>query len=319
MFGIQPSYIVNSNSAVTPIANQTIVPNASREVDNFQRHGKYFKKGKKQGFEHDNQSDNSTSFRRTFKTNILKSNIYKQSSVKTESTRTNERSYTNCRIVPSQTSINAMKPSDVRQDWTEEYANNTLAIVMLSAIAYTNTTTVGFRQDIKLIGWHGVDIDPVDIKCCISWNSSRISQYLRPRRITLGQRIIFSAAQFSCPTHGGSLIHIKGVALVSAKKDCPTNASEYIKPFIPNVQVKTHSFAICLKILYGNVDNKLLIDWIEYYREMEVDKIVMFLYNISTHTQHIVTHYTQIGIVEARTFVSPWKRSRKYSFNIFTH
>jgi hypothetical protein len=110
---------------------------------------------------------------------------------------------------------------------------------------------------------------------------------------------------------------VTGVTVEFAEKKCPTKNSDYIVPFIPKRQQQRNSFAICLKILYGNVDNKLFIDWIEFYREIKVDKVFTFVYNITEDTNKIIQYYERLGFLETRQFAFPWKKGRKCSFPYF--
>jgi hypothetical protein len=202
---------------------------------------------------------------------------------------------------------------DIRNKWQKSQA---LAVFILSAIGNNLSNIEGYQHEIKLNGWHGAKHRLTVIKCCVLLVNGTIKHYLNPNKTTRGKRLNLVATQLTCPIKS-SLMDVTGVAVEFAKKKCPTKNSDYIVPFIPKRQPKRHSFAICLKILYGNVDNKLLIDWIEFYREIKVDKVFTFVYNITEDTKKIIQYYERLGFLETRQFAFPWKKGRKFSFTCF--
>lgn len=185
-----------------------------------------------------------------------------------------------------------------------------LEIFILSVIGSITETQTQYQREVKLQGWQAAKIRQSNIKCCILSKSNHVSEYFNPKRIWQHKTLSLLGSQISCPINS-SLYNVKGVTLQFAKKNCTNNLSEYIKPLIPKLQTKNNSFAICLKILYGRIDDDNLINWIEYYREMQVDKIFMFTYNITNRTQAILEHYYQLGLVEWRHFDFPWKSGRE--------
>lgn len=185
-----------------------------------------------------------------------------------------------------------------------QYQREALAVFILSAVGSNFTSKPGYRREIKLNGWEALKHRNKETKCCVFWNSNRYTYYKNPDKV-YWKKTTLPATQFTCPIKG-PLIDVRGVTLEFYKKRCPTDESVYIRPFLPKVQAR-HSLAICVKIVYGNVDMKLLVDWMEFYREMKVDKIFMFTYNLTNNIELVIQRYIDTGFLERRQFDFPWK------------
>lgn len=192
-------------------------------------------------------------------------------------------------------------PSD---NW-RQYQKEALAVFILSAIGCNVTSKRGYRRELKLNGWEAIKHSKMETKCCVLWNSDKYSKYKSPDKI-YWKKSRLQAAQFTCPIKG-PLIDVKGVTLEFNGKQCPTEEGVYIKPYLPKVQMNK-SFAICVIIVYGIVDMRLLVDWLEFYREMKVDKVFMYTYNLADNIEKIINHYVSIGFLDRRQFDFPWKK-----------
>ncbi|XP_060568547.1 uncharacterized protein LOC132727149 [Ruditapes philippinarum] len=201
------------------------------------------------------------------------------------------------------------KQFEIRNNWSY-YTSSDLQIFILSAIGSNATSRNGYKAEIKLNGWHYIIHKTIPIKCCVLRNSGKISEYLNPKRTHQNKRIPLLGTQIACPIKG-PLSDVKGVTLQFLRKQCPENKQVYIRPLLPEIPAKPVSMVICLKLLYGNIDNMALIYWIEFYIEMGVDKIFTFTYNIGRNTQKILGHYYNMGVLEWRKFNFPMKRLRK--------
>ncbi|XP_060594369.1 uncharacterized protein LOC132748749 [Ruditapes philippinarum] len=193
---------------------------------------------------------------------------------------------------------------DTLLQW-RQYEREALAVFILSAIGSNSTTKGGYKREIKLNGWEAMKHRLASIKCCVLWNTDKFSYFKDPEKI-FWKSSRLAATQFTCPIRG-PLVDVRGVTLEFRKKPCPRDESVYVKPFLPKLQPK-ESFAICVKIVYGVVDMKLLVDWMEYYREMKVDKVFMFTYNLTRNIETVLQHYTNTGFLERRHFDFPWKK-----------
>ena len=192
------------------------------------------------------------------------------------------------------------------------YRVNSNGDVFSVSVVATNLTAINWWDTIVINGWEALKHKRSRFKCCYLWDNGKIiPSRANKTYYKLGTHL--SALQYRCP-FGGDRGRIRGVALEFFRSRCPgKNRTSYQVPYFSTKQPK-NSLALCAKIVYGNVSSKLLIDWLEYYKEMRVSKIVMFTYNVSAVTQKILQYYEETGFVETRPFDFPWKVSGKEYF-----
>lgn len=201
--------------------------------------------------------------------------------------------------------------NDASRQWREN-DKNALAVFVLSGIGLNKTLAIGrFRREIRLNGWEGSKHRNVLIKCCLLWRNNKITQFINPQRAywKLSQRL--SAVQYTCPIRG-QFKDLTGAAMEFKTQKCPENRELYVIPDVAQKQSK-QSFAICVKIVFGNVDVKSLVHWIEYHRQMKVQKIFMYTYNVSSQARAVISKYMKEGFIDSRQFNYPWKSGSKFS------
>lgn len=207
----------------------------------------------------------------------------------------------------------ASLPQEVFLNWSD-YDEKSLPIYILTAIG-SNTTDIGeYDKEVKLNGWLDTKREKKGIKCCFMWMDETISEFYGPTFFLDGKLSILKAVNISCPYDRlNTSLEVIGVTLQFSKIQCPTDGKMYVKVTFPKRTDSNESFAICLKIVYGRtIDANLFIDWIEFQRQMKVDKIFMFTYNISWKIDNIIKHYVQLGLVESRPFNYPRKFESEY-------
>lgn len=209
------------------------------------------------------------------------------------------------------TSQTTVLPGDISHTWYEDEVKN-FPIFILSAVG-SNTTSHGYaKSEVKLNGWTVRRFENTAFKCCILLISSFRYEYLHPYTMKGRNYTELSASQITCPLNA-PLHHVRGVTLSRVESECPRKMTSYLKPYIPQKIDIEESFAICLKLLYGQVNNEYFKNWIEYNIEIGVDKIVMFTYNISDSTTNLLKKYIKLGYIEKRPFEIPMKRNCKYT------
>ncbi|KAL4233243.1 hypothetical protein ACF0H5_007927 [Mactra antiquata] len=189
-------------------------------------------------------------------------------------------------------------------EWMQ-FRKDALAVFILSAIGSNQTSKRGYRKEIFLNGWEARKHRWVDKKCCVWWQTNRISSYYKPSSLYWKRSGNLPATQYTCPIKG-PLINVLGVKLEFGRSKCPRDRTLYQKVEIP-LQHANESIGLCSKIVYGNIDAKLLVDWMEFYREMNVDKVFMFTYNLTRQVETILDYYSSIGFLERRLYDYPWK------------
>ncbi|KAL4228749.1 hypothetical protein ACF0H5_011792 [Mactra antiquata] len=190
-------------------------------------------------------------------------------------------------------------PSDIQHNW-ERNETQMLEIFVLSAIGINCSIYDGYQAEFKLSGWMASKHSNTVIKCCIIMNSGALIEYYRPFRCR-GRNISLTSSQITCPIQS-PLQDVKGIALQFAGRKCQ---QKNIKPSVPIKPTNNESFAICLKILFGQVDVGLLVEWLEYNRLIGVDKIFMFTYNITREVSDVLKQYINVGFVEKRPYSYP--------------
>ena len=77
----------------------------------------------------------------------------------------------------------------------------------------------------------------------------------------------------------------------------------YIQPIVPQIQESGTMLALCNKGAYGNISAELIIEWMETYRYLGVDKVVTyFLKDLNVAAKKVLLYYSDIGFVELYEF-----------------
>ena len=194
------------------------------------------------------------------------------------------------------------------------YRVNSNGDVFSISVIVTNLTDDNWWNTVVVNGWEALKHRRSRFKCCYLWDNGKIIPALANKTYyKKGSRL--SALQYRCP-FGGNREGLKGVSLEFSRSVCPgKNRTSYQVPYFTSKQSKD-SVALCAKIVYGNVSSQLLIDWLEYYKEMKVSKIVMFTYNVSAITQTILRYYEETGFVETHPFDFPWRKIAGLFFSL---
>ena len=77
----------------------------------------------------------------------------------------------------------------------------------------------------------------------------------------------------------------------------------YVQPFVPQTQRRGATLALCNKGVFGNISGEMIIEWMETYRYLGVDKVVTyFLKDLNAAAMNVLSYYSQIGFVELYEF-----------------
>lgn len=190
------------------------------------------------------------------------------------------------------------------------YRIGTHGDVYTVSIIATNVTAKNHWDTMVINGWEAYKHKHTRFKCCYLWDNGKFTPAVASKTY-YKQSTHLRALQYRCP-FGGDNEHLKGVAIEFYRLRCAgKEPARFQSPYF-SIQQPKDSIGLCAKIVYGNISSKLLIDWLEYYKAMEVSKIVMFTYNISEITRNILDYYQDSGFVETRPFDFPWKVSGKF-------
>lgn len=143
------------------------------------------------------------------------------------------------------------------------------------------------------------------------WPNKTFSEFKHPTVEKRSPSTKYVATQIDCPLNV-PFSDIDGVALQFAGTKCPEDNKMYTKPVIPIKSEEDESIAVCLKIVYGTVNNRNFIAYLEFLRVMKVDKVFMFSYNITEETNAVIEHYVKLGLVDRRPYNYPFRSTSEY-------
>ena len=88
---------------------------------------------------------------------------------------------------------------------------------------------------------------------------------------------------------------------------CPLTAEFYVETANSKNCSEKLCFALCAKIAYGMLNPEILIEWMEYYRHMDVSYVVVLTYNLTVTAMDVLHFYEKERWVEVLAFDYPSK------------
>ena len=74
----------------------------------------------------------------------------------------------------------------------------------------------------------------------------------------------------------------------------------YIQHVVQQMQKSRTTFALCNNDVYGIISAELIIEWIETYRYLGLDKVVTYvLKDLNVVAKKVLLYYCNIGFVDA--------------------
>ncbi|XP_060551474.1 uncharacterized protein LOC132713042 [Ruditapes philippinarum] len=138
-----------------------------------------------------------------------------------------------------------------------------------------------------------------DIYCCYLMRGGKL---IRLGHLGINQRseMFNTTAQVECPNptqqHEYGYLRVAGVT-VSTQHSC-TNENIFREPYYPLKVTKQFSFAVCGKIIYGDINIALTVEWMEYHKYMGVNKVILYPYKLSVMGSKLLKYYRSIGFVD---------------------
>ena len=122
--------------------------------------------------------------------------------------------------------------------------------------------------------------DSANISCCLMYKTSEIKTDIRkeyPINI-LKYKIdsVLRGHHFTCPNvrHGSGALPI-GVGLTLHKLNCSHDQVAFVQPYEPLKEINT-KLAIGTKLAFGTISAEMIIEWMETYKYLGVDKVVTY-------------------------------------------
>ena len=140
-----------------------------------------------------------------------------------------------------------------------------------------------------------------NVSCCLKFKGKSTFEYFKvPVKVSKSplKKQTISTYFYACPsTKPGVIPYGVGItvdALSCSEEDHVT----YIQPMVPQKQAGV-TMALCNKVAYGNLSAELIIEWMETYRYLGVDKVVSyFLDELNHYAQKVLFYYSSIGFVD---------------------
>ena len=93
-----------------------------------------------------------------------------------------------------------------------------------------------------------------------------------------------------------------GVSLAVGNHNCTKSEVNYIKPHLPLREAQA-KVAIATKIAYGNISTELIIEWMEWYKLLEVDKVMAFyLKSLNEKSLKVLQYYASTGVLDLHLY-----------------
>ena len=151
--------------------------------------------------------------------------------------------------------------------------------------------------------------------CCLKYFKIPGPEYIIQPTIYVGAprfKNKLSIYHYTClnPKYG---VVPDGVALTVNTLTCSEEDVTYRKPDTPLRESET-KLALCTKVAYGNRSAELIIEFVEAYRYLGVDKFTSYiLEDLNEDAQRVLAYYASIGIMDAY-FYEPaaWGNYHKY-------
>ena len=143
-----------------------------------------------------------------------------------------------------------------------------------------------------------------NVSCCLKFKGKSTFDYFKvPVKVTKSplKKQTISSYFYACPsTKPGVIPYGVGItvdALSCSEEDHVTYM--YIQPMVPQKQLSGVTMALCNKVAYGSLRAELIIEWMETYRYLGVDKVVSyFLDELNDAAQKVLFYYSSIGFVD---------------------
>ena len=145
------------------------------------------------------------------------------------------------------------------------------------------------------------------VSCCLKLkgNSTIIYNYFKVpvtviRSPLPKQRL--SSYFYACPNAKPGIIP-EGVGITVDSFNCSEDNVVYIQPMVPQKQNSGVTMALCNKGAFGRLSPELIIEWMETYRYLGVDKVsTYFVDELNEAAKKVLFYYSSIGFVDLYKF-----------------
>ena len=140
--------------------------------------------------------------------------------------------------------------------------------------------------------------------CCLKYNSRPRSEYyqqpIQSMERPLGRSPLTSYHYTCANARPGDIPD--GIAITFDNYTCSEDHVTYRKPFLP-LREPVNKLALCTKMCYGDRSAEMLIEWMETYKYLGVDKVVSyFLKDLNSEAKQVLKYYASTGTLDLYLF-----------------
>ena len=143
-----------------------------------------------------------------------------------------------------------------------------------------------------------------NLKCCFLFNSDGDQEVIEIRPIAkehFWNMAILRTFHVTCPNPRIGAVP-DGVSIDILQIPCRSGIHSYITPFYPQRQPGT-TIALGTKIAYGNISPELIIEWMETYKFLGVDKVVTYyVQDLNPSALQVLQYYAVEGSLDLYLF-----------------
>ena len=171
-------------------------------------------------------------------------------------------------------------------------------------VAMANSSREANWDLIKLYASIDKHLLRTSVSCCLKYlNRSQSEIYRQTPEIVrfskTGSRL--TAYHLTCLNVKPGIIP-NGIGVTIDNNTCADTQVRYRKPFLPYQESET-KLAVCTKMCYGSRRAELIIEWMETYIYLGVDKVISyFLTDLNNDTKTVLEYYETTGILELYHF-----------------
>ena len=142
------------------------------------------------------------------------------------------------------------------------------------------------------------------VSCCLKYMDESVAEYQKQPTIALYRPngpATLSAFHFTCLNPKPGVVPY-GIALTVTNYTCGEEHVTYIKPLVP-LRESGVKLAISTKVTYGKASAELLIEFVEVYKYLGVDKFISYiLEDLNEDTRKVFEYYASTGILDLYFF-----------------
>ena len=170
-----------------------------------------------------------------------------------------------------------------------------------------NTTDTASWDIVKVHASVSWKFKRIHMKCCVKYNTEVGPVYYRQHTI----RPVFQyfrhmvtwliPLHYTCENPKPGMVP-DGIALTLQQRTCKETDVTYRKPVVP-LRESGDKLALCTKLIYGKRSAELVIEFMETYKYLGVDKVVTYMLDdLNEDARKVLDYYVSTGMLDVYYF-----------------